>query len=232
MVFRNWRRFILGKGCTFYFVRHGETYFNRYMKMQGWSNTPLTKDGRFTVIRSGRGLSDIRFDAAYCSDLSRTKETLEILLEENFTSRNLKIQEMPEFREAFYGSFEGSDVDESWATISKELGYETADEMREKATLADRMDGTKAADPLHDAEDFLTFWLRVEKGMLQLIEKHRETDQNILIVAHGNTIRNLLNGIVPELEIPTSVDNASVSVVNYHDGQYHLERFNDTGHFR
>ncbi|MEG1370636.1 MAG: histidine phosphatase family protein, partial [Carnobacterium sp.] len=66
----------------------------------------------------------------------------------------------------------------------------------------------------------------------QLIEKHRETDQNILIVAHGNTIRNLLNGIVPELEMPTSVDNASVSVVNYHDGQYHLERFNDTGHFR
>ncbi|MGL4389444.1 MAG: histidine phosphatase family protein, partial [Carnobacterium maltaromaticum] len=53
----------MGKGCTFYFVRHGETYFNRYMKMQGWSNTPLTKDGRFTVIRSGRGLSDIRFDA-------------------------------------------------------------------------------------------------------------------------------------------------------------------------
>lgn len=36
----------MGEGCTFYFIRHGQTYFNHYRKMQGWSNTPLTPKGR------------------------------------------------------------------------------------------------------------------------------------------------------------------------------------------
>ena len=32
------------KGVTLYFMRHGETIFNRYNRMQGWSGiTPLTK---------------------------------------------------------------------------------------------------------------------------------------------------------------------------------------------
>lgn len=222
----------LAKGCTFYFVRHGRTFFNEYMRMQGWSDTPLTRDGVFEVRQSARGLSEVKFSAAYCSDLSRTKETTEIFLEENYHSRKLPITEMAEFREAFYGSFEGLDIAESWETIAHELGYKTAHEMREKATLADRMDGTKKADPRHDAEDFLTFWLRVEKGLLKLIDKHRDTGDHVLVVSHGNTIRNMLNGIVPELDVPTSLDNASISVVNYQNGQFHLESFNDTSHFR
>lgn len=68
--------------------------------------------------------------------------------------------------------------------------------------------------------------------MLKLIDKHRDTGDHVLVVSHGNTIRNMLNGIVPELDVPTSLDNASISVVNYQNGQFHLESFNDTSHFR
>ena len=32
------------KGVTLYFMRHGETVFNRYNKIQGWADTPLTKE--------------------------------------------------------------------------------------------------------------------------------------------------------------------------------------------
>ena len=28
-----------------YLVRHGETYFNKYQRMQGWGNAPLTDKG-------------------------------------------------------------------------------------------------------------------------------------------------------------------------------------------
>lgn len=84
----------MAKGCTFYFVRHGRTFFNEYMRMQGWSDTPLTRDGIFEVRQSARGLSEVKFSAAYCSDLSRTKETTEIFLEENYHSRKLPITEM------------------------------------------------------------------------------------------------------------------------------------------
>ena len=44
------------KGVTLYFMRHGETVFNRYNKIQGWADTPLTKEGRLDAIRSGLGI--------------------------------------------------------------------------------------------------------------------------------------------------------------------------------
>lgn len=91
----------MNKGCTFYFVRHGQTYFNHYRKIQGWSNTPLTEEGTEDVYRSARGLADVKFDAVYTSDLSRTVQTASIILEENKYADELTIEMMPEFREVF-----------------------------------------------------------------------------------------------------------------------------------
>ncbi|MCB2566597.1 histidine phosphatase family protein, partial [Listeria monocytogenes] len=76
------------------------------------------------------------------------------------------------------------------------MGYATQEELVQKADVRETMTGTKAADPTGDAEDFMTFWTRVEQGFLHVINRHRETRGNVLIVAHGNTIRN----IVYELE--------------------------------
>ena len=45
----------MSKGVTFYFMRHGETFFNLYGRMQGWSNAPLTDNGIVDVHRSGKG---------------------------------------------------------------------------------------------------------------------------------------------------------------------------------
>src|SRR5690606_22589890 len=148
----------MNKGCTFYFVRHGQTYFNHYRKIQGWSNTPLTEEGAEDVYRSARGLADVKFDAVYTSDLSRTVQTASIILEENKHADELTIEMMPEFREVFFGSFEGEDVDKAWAAINKELKYPSVAEMYAQSSIPERMNATKKADPHNDAEDFLTFW--------------------------------------------------------------------------
>ena len=89
----------------------------------------------------------------------------------------------------------------------------------------------KEMDPYHDAENFMEFWMRVELGLIDVITKHRETDQTILIVSHGMTIRNMIHELIPQFEIDSMLDNASVSVVRYQDGLYHLEAFNQTDHF-
>lgn len=68
--------------------------------------------------------------------------------------------------------------------------------------------------------------------MIKLIDKHRDTGDKVMIVAHGNTIRYLLNNLVPELENPQPLLNASVSVVKYYNGRYHLEAYNEVGHFK
>lgn len=222
----------MNKGCTFYFVRHGQTYFNHYRKIQGWSNTPLTEEGAEDVYRSARGLADVKFDAVYTSDLSRTVQTASIILEENKYAEELSIEMMPEFREVFFGSFEGEDIDTAWAAINEEMNYPSIPEMFAQANIPERMNATKKADPYHHAEDFLTFWTRIEEGLMKLISKHRDTGEKILVVAHGNTIRYLLNNLVAELENPQPLLNASVSVVTYRDGAYHLEKYNEVKHFK
>lgn len=192
----------------------------------------MTEEGAEDVYRSARGLSDVKFDAVYTSDLSRTVQTASIILEENKHADELTIEMMPEFREVFFGSFEGEDVDKAWAAINKELKYPSVAEMYAQSSIPERMNATKKADPHNDAEDFLTFWTRIEEGLMKLISKHRDTGEKILVVAHGNTIRYLLNNLVAELENPQPLLNASVSVATYRDGAYHLEKYNEVRHFK
>lgn len=220
------------KGVTIYFVRHGETYFNYYGRMQGWSNTPLTDNGKEDVRRCGRGLADVKFNAVYTSDLSRTQETATIILEENGQLETINMIQMPEFREVFFGSMEGSHGSEAYDIVREHLGYESKKEMFKNTDVPERMDAFRAVDPEGHAENFMMFWSRVEKGLLKLIDRHRDTGEKILLVAHGGTIRYILQNLVPDLDDPKGLLNASVSVAKYQDGLFHLERYNDVSHFR
>lgn len=220
------------KGVTIYFVRHGETYLNFYGKMQGWSNAPLTDRGQVDVRRSGRGLKDVKFDAVYTSDLQRTVDTAELILQENEqTDSDMEMTLMPEFREIFFGIFEGEHGDVAYRDVAKHLGYDTADKLFGEVGQFERMAAFKELDPHGHAEDFMEFWLRVERGLLQIINEHRNTGDTILLVAHGGTIRLILENLIPDLGNPDALLNASVSVARYSDGLYHLDRYGDVSHF-
>lgn len=220
------------KGVTIYFVRHGETYLNYYGRLQGWANAPLTERGQIDVRRSGRGLKDVKFDAVYTSDLMRTVDTAEILLDENEqTDSDMEIIMMPEFREIFFGVFEGETGDTAYREVAEHLGVETAKKLFGEVGQFERMAAFKELDPHGHAEDFMEFWLRVERGLMKLIEKHRDTGETILLVAHGGTIRIILENLIPDLEKPEALLNASVSVAHYENGFFHLDRYGDVSHF-
>lgn len=220
------------KSVTFYFVRHGETFLNKYNRMQGWLNAPLTEAGIQDVRRSGRGLKDIRFDAVYTSDLGRTIDTAEIILEENLQADHLDIKPMFEFREVHFGYFEGSKASEVWPEITDSARLHHGLPEGSEVEIKDFMDTVKKLDPYGDAENYLEFWLRVESGLLTLLNKHAGTNQTILIVSHGLTIRNLLHGLVADFSEITALDNASVSIVKYENGQFQLQAYNQTSHFK
>lgn len=220
------------KGVTLYFVRHGETYLNLYDRIQGWSNAPLTDQGIIDSRRSGKGLMDVKFDSIYTSDLSRTIDTAELLLEENEkTNPEHEIILMPEFREVFFGSFEGGYADVMYQKVADLLGYKTIEEMMIHTSQFDRMKAIKEIDPYGHAENFMEFWQRAQKGLAEVINNHRDTGENILIVAHGMTIRLLLENLIPELENPGDLLNASVSVAHYANGMYELDSYGDVSHF-
>lgn len=162
------------KKTTIYFVRHGETYFNLYGRMQGWGNTPLTPDGEKGVRASGRGLADVKFDAVYTSDLQRTIDTAEIILAENKkTDPKIEIKAMPEFREIFFGEFEGERVEDTYKEIIAELGLKTAEDAFKTIGALERMNTFNKLDKYGHAETFMQFWSRVEKGLIELINRHR-----------------------------------------------------------
>lgn len=63
-----------------YLMRHGQTYFNIWHKIQGWCDSPLTPEGIKQVQNAGKYFNDhhIIFDKAYCSTAERASDTLEI----------------------------------------------------------------------------------------------------------------------------------------------------------
>ena len=60
-------------------VRHGETIGNVQGIVQGQSDTPLTARGVESTLRKAEKIQDMEFDAVFCSDLSRTVETLKLI---------------------------------------------------------------------------------------------------------------------------------------------------------
>lgn len=63
---------------TIYLMRHGQTLFNKYERMQGWCDSPLTEKGHAQARVAGEYFkkNGITFDAVYTSTLTRTQETL------------------------------------------------------------------------------------------------------------------------------------------------------------
>ena len=97
-----------------YLVRHGQTYFNIYNKLQGWSNSPLTEKGKENAVAAGKRLQNIHFTAAFCSDTTRAMETIQKILDLNQADSVTKPDTAPYFREEFYGSYEGTNMDIAW----------------------------------------------------------------------------------------------------------------------
>lgn len=220
------------KDLTLHFIRHGETYFNLYDRVQGWGDTPLTELGVKDALRSGRGLKDIKFDAVYTSDLLRTIATAELLLQENEqTAKDLEIIALPEFREYFFGSYEGGFNDVAFMAVADHLGYDSKEHLLEHVDSNARMDVFHEIDSHQDAESASIFLERLNKGLNKVVEENNGKHRNVLIVAHGGTIHTLFESMIPDLKNPPPLLNGSVSVVRYQDGHYELERYGDISHF-
>jgi broad specificity phosphatase PhoE len=88
---------------TLLLVRHGETDWNADGRLQGQTDRPLSDFGRRQAQQLADELADEELAAIYSSDLSRARETAEIV-GERF---GLPIVLEPELREKDWGTWEG-----------------------------------------------------------------------------------------------------------------------------
>lgn len=176
-----------------YVVRHGQTYFNIYNKLQGWSNSPLTQKGIDGAVATGKRLADIHFEAAYCSDTTRAMDTAKLILKENNASAVTEAQTTMFFREEFYGYYEGNDMAQAWYLAGAPHGLPTFKDIVTKYSIGKAKDYLKEADPFHQAENNEEYWQRVDQGF-DLIRSNPDLKDgdNVLLISHGNTLLSLM----------------------------------------
>lgn len=181
----------MDKGITLYVVRHGQTYFNIYNKLQGWSNSPLTEAGLADARQAGQRLKDVKFAAAYCSDTTRAEQTAQTIIAANASAP--KLTTAPFFREEFYGYYEGTDMAQAWYVAGAPHGVPTFKAIEAKYSIGKAKDFLKAADPFHQAEDNAEYWQRVDQGF-DLIRRNPalHDGDNVLLISHGNTLLSLM----------------------------------------
>ncbi|SCB94517.1 histidine phosphatase family protein [Weissella bombi] len=180
------------KTLHLYVVRHGKTYFNRYNKLQGWGNSPLMAAGIKDAQVAAQRLANVDLKAAYSSDTTRAMDTAKIIIEGNKNKQHLQLITAPNFREEFYGSFEGSNMDVAWTNAGASVGLKTYTEIVDKFGVDKTKDLLKAADPWHDAENSEEYWQRVDKGLQRILNNPILDDgDNVLLISHGNTLISL-----------------------------------------
>jgi broad specificity phosphatase PhoE len=114
---------------TLLLVRHGETDWNAEGRLQGHTDRPLNETGRRQARELADRLAEERIDVIYASDLSRAKETAEIVGER----LGLTVVVDPALREKNWGNWEGLTGDER---VHVELEGESTEAHRERIVAA------------------------------------------------------------------------------------------------
>ena len=200
-------------------VRHGQTFFNRYNRLQGWSNSPLTEAGLSDADHAGSLLAGIDFAGAYCSDTTRAQMTAERILDANEQAGHTRptlVADM-HFREQFYGYYEGQDTSMAWLAAGGPHGAPTYQAIVARYGLAATRDFLKEADPFHDAESDDEYWRRIAGGYALIAANTGLHDgDHVLQISHGNTLLSLMQRFAPAgYDLSERPANGSVTVFDF-----------------
>lgn len=201
--------------------RHGQSTWNLENLFTGWTDVDLTELGRTEAIDAGRCLREAgyEFDLAYTSVLKRAIRTLWLMLDE---LDRMWISVVRDWRlnERHYGALQGLDKAETAAKYGDEQVHVWR---RSYATPPPPLEPDDVRHPRHDVryadvenlpatESLKTTLERVEPCWNELIAPELERGKNVLIAAHGNSLRALVKMLdkisdedIPGFNIPTGI---------------------------
>ncbi len=200
-------------------VRHGQSTWNLEKRFTGWVDVDLTDQGKLEAEKAGNLIKDknILIDLYYSSLQKRANNTLKII--QSVIKDNKNFVRAWELNERHYGSLTGLNKIE----MIKKLGENKIHEFRRSWDIKpeplekdssyhpNNIDtyNELSRDIIPDTESLKDTYKRVVKYYEKEISK-KLIDKNILISAHGNSIRALCkylfkldNNQISNLEIPT-----------------------------
>jgi len=179
-------------------VRHGQSLWNEKNLFTGWKDPNLTEKGEKEALQAGLVLKESghKFHIMFTSVLLRAKRTGNIILQE-MAQENLKIVENEALNERNYGDLAGLNKDDA----RKKWGEDQVHQWRRSFDIA-----PPGGESLKmTAERVIPYY---KENILPLLKENQE----IIVVAHGNSLRALimkLDALSPEeivgLEIPTGM---------------------------
>ena len=210
-----------------YIARHGKTMFNTIGRAQGWSDSPLTEAGERGIHELGIGLrqAGIPFQQAVSSDSGRTIQTMGIVLEELGLTGKIPYRYDKRIREWCFGSFDGAYDGELFMGVLPRVFR--VDDFHH-LSLMELAEGIVEVDTAGWAESWEALRDRILDGFT-VIAKDVESQGggNAIVVSHGMTISTLIYLIDPKAFKELVLDNGSVTVIEYEDGQFKLEAVGD-----
>ena len=184
-------------------VRHGQSIWNLENRFTGWTDVDLSEKGINEAIEAGKVLKQkgYNFDLAFTSVLKRAEDTLKYILKE-MDEENIEIKRSWKLNERHYGALQGLNKEKKKKKYGDEqvlLWRRSTDVRPPELELTDsRYPGNDekykdlSEDELPRTENLIDTIKRVIEYWNSNIKPELEKDRNIIIVAHGNSLRGLM----------------------------------------
>ena len=185
-----------------YFVRHGETDFNKQRKFYGTTDVVINQTGQAQCLQVKEKLADKHIKIVYTSSRKRTKESAEIIFPNHQPIAEAFLDEWG------FGLWEGLNADEIQAVFPIEW----------QNWLNDPFGYTPpAADP------YAQFVNEMIAGFQTLLT----ATEDIAIVTHLGTIRVLLHDIYPDVDFwDIHLTQGNYTCLSYVEKDFNIEVWN------
>lgn len=201
-------------------VRHGESLWNKMNLFTGWVDVPLSERGIEEALKAGELLRDYRFDVIFTSELVRAVQTAMLIMSRNSSGvpkiehengrmekwgrvygehgkKYVPVYKSWHLNERYYGKLQGWNKDHA----RKVFGAERVHLWRRSYDVAPP-----------DGESLKDTATRTVPYLREKIFPELEKGRNVLVSAHGNSLRSIVMHIerlteeeVLRLNIPTGV---------------------------
>jgi 2,3-bisphosphoglycerate-dependent phosphoglycerate mutase len=190
-------------------IRHGDSRWNSANKFTGWVDVPLSDNGIREARNAAKALQGIKVDVAFTSKLVRAEESLLIILakqqytgifvhktkkrkkweEHKMDKKEIPIYSSDELNERYYGKLQGMDKNHARKKFGEDKVFSWRRSFKGKPPGGESLEDT-----------FNRVIPYFKKEILPYIKKKK----NVLICAHGNSLRALIKylDIIPEEKIP------------------------------
>ena len=183
-------------------IRHGQSEWNKLNLFTGFKNIELSEQGIEEANKAGQNFKnlDIKFNIVFTSELKRAQETAKIILQNldqwDFLNNEGKIVSNINLNERDYGDLTGLNKKET----AEKFGEEQVHKWRRGYS-----DQPPNGESLEDVVRRVTKYF--EETIKPAIQSNE--NDNILIAAHGNSLRALL--IVMNIYEPNNINSVELS---------------------